>query len=82
MRIAVWTQPPIRPRLLHARKGETRHVSKQLSSYTRYHTVTTARDTEETEGSREEKETTGKDTSGRVLAPLPHVNDMTYAPYS
>ena len=57
-------------------------VSKNLGSYTRYHTVTAARDTEETEGSRDEKETTGKDTRGRVLAPLPHVNDTTYAPYS
>ena len=63
-------------------------VSKLLGSYIRYHTFTAARDTEETEygtcsdweeteGSREEKETTG-----RVLAPLPHANDMTYAPYS
>ena len=49
-------------------------VSKKLGSYIRYHTVTAARDTEETEGSREEKETTGKDTRGRVLALLPLVN--------
>jgi len=51
-------------------KRERLDVSKNLNSYIRYHTVTAARDTEETEGSREEKDTTGKDTRCRVLAPL------------
>ena len=73
--------PPSAP-VSYMPERERLDVSKNLGSYIRYHTVITARDTEETEGSREEKETTGKDTSGRVLAPLPRVNDMTYAPFS
>jgi len=72
--------PPSAP-VSYMPERERLDVSEKLSSYVRYHTVTAGRDTEETEGSREEKETTGKDTRGRVLAPLPHVNDMTYAPY-
>ena len=73
--------PPSAP-VSYMPERERLDVSKNLGSYIRYHTVITARDTEETEGSREEKETTGKDTRGRVLAPLPHLNGMTYAPYS
>jgi len=73
--------PPSAP-VSYLPQRERLDVSKNLGSYIRYHIVTAARDTEETEGSREEKETTGKGTRGRVLAPLPHVNDMTCAPYS
>ena len=81
MRITVGAQPPIRPRLLLARKGETRRKlnTQFVHKVPHGHRCERHRRNRRT---KRRKETTGKDTRSRVLAPLPHVNDMTYAPYS